>query len=596
MKNPVRFPIRLKIMVSLLFALTAVVCAITFTMANFFHEDKKSYVSDWVSIAARSTAEECRSLLVGYTQRLDLAALILLDEEYLEDDKTELLRSAFDNFPQLVDLVVYRDGEEPEVARDVRTLEEAGLTEQDLLAYREEHPLPTDRITAGEIYVANSTISEALPAFTLAFAHPDETGGSPVIVAATIRLDEFLDLGARFKVFEVIVAAEDGTLLAHPDRRRVAAHETADLTPEAQSVHDSHRAGMTLEYTDRGIETIGGFAGVDVGHVTVAAQMPRSAAYLASRDLLKRALAVGFVLLILVAVGGRLWARRITRPVERLSDATREIAKGDFAFQVDVRGRDEIGALAGSFNQMASELKTREERLEEASAQLIQSEKLAAFGQLGAGIAHEVKNPLAGILGCAQLSLMEIEEGTPVYQNVKLIEKETERCKTIIENLLKFARQEKVVFEPTDINAVVTDAGAIVNHQLEVNQVKLIQDLADKLPTIRGNANQLQQVFMNLFMNAQHAMEGEPGTVTVKTRRTPDERIEIVVSDTGPGIPAEIQSKLFEPFFTTKPTGEGTGLGLSVSFGIVQDHDGKIEVDSALGEGATFRISLPADA
>jgi len=305
---------------------------------------------------------------------------------------------------------------------------------------------------------------------------------------------------------------------------------------------------------------------------------------------------VGVVLLKKKAVGGRLWARRITRPVERLSDATREIAKGDFEFQVDVQGRDEIGALAGSFNQMASELKTREERLEEANAQLIQSEKLAAFGQLGAGIAHEVKNPLAGILGCAQLSLMEIEEDTPVYQNVKLIEKETERCKTIIENLLKFARQEKAIFEPTDINAVVTDAGAIVNHQLEVNQVKLIQDLSDKLPTIRGNANQLQQVFMNLFMNAQHAMEGEPGTVTVKTRRTPDERIEIVVSDTGPGIPAEIQSKLFEPFFTTKPTGEGTGLGLSVSFGIVQDHEGKIEVDSEPGEGATFRISLPAGA
>jgi two-component system NtrC family sensor kinase len=593
MKDTVRFPIRLKIMVSLLFALTAVVCVITFTMANFFHDDKKAYINDWVSIAAQSTAEECRSLLVGYQQRLELLSLILLDEDLDRDDKSELLQSAFDTFPQLVQVAVYRDGEELEVASDLHSLESSGLTEESLRSYRESHPIPADRLRDGRVYVRNSTMTEEFPTFTLAFERPTEDGAPAPTVSATVRLDELLDVGARFRVFEIFVVDDEGTLLALPDARLVANREPANLVPEAQQVHDSLRAGMTLEYSDRGIDTIGGFAGVDIGRVTVAAQMPRSVAYLASRDLIKRALAVGFVLLILVAVGGRLSARRIVRPVERLSSATLEIAKGDFEIQIDVEGRDEIGALARSFNRMTSELKTREEKLAEANTQLIQSEKLAAFGQLGAGIAHEVKNPLAGILGCAQLSLMETEEGTSLHTNVKLIEKETERCRTIIENLLKFARQDKAILEPTEINAVIEDAAAIVNHQLEVNQVKLVKELGENLPIVRGNANQLQQVLMNLMMNAQQAMEGEFGSVTVTTRPAGDDHIEVIVSDTGPGMTDDVRTRLFEPFFTTKPTGEGTGLGLSVSFGIIEDHGGEIDVASEPGEGARFTITLP---
>jgi signal transduction histidine kinase len=441
--------------------------------------------------------------------------------------------------------------------------------------------------------VRNSTISKELPSFTLAFSQSVEEGEEPVIISALMRLDSMLTLGAKFKVFEVILADADGILLAHPDARKVAARYPANLRPEAQAVHAGNRAGMAIEYSDKGTPMIGAFAGVEVGGVTAAAQIPQAAARLASRTLLGRLLLIALGLLVLMAIVGRFWARRIVRPVERLSDATRKIGQGRFDIQVDVTSRDEIGALAGSFNQMADELKTREQKLEEAHAQLIQSEKLAAFGQLGAGIAHEVKNPLAGILGCAQLSLMEVEEGTPLHENLEIIEKETARCRTIIDNLMKFARQEKAMFESTEINEVVRDACAIINHQLELQQVKIVQDLAQQLPEIQGNSNQLQQVLMNLMINAQQAMEGDPGKVIVSTRRNEAGQIEIVVSDTGPGIPEEIQSKLFEPFFTTKATGKGTGLGLSVSFGIIRDHQGEISVQSEPGRGTDFIIRLP---
>jgi signal transduction histidine kinase len=174
-----------------------------------------------------------------------------------------------------------------------------------------------------------------------------------------------------------------------------------------------------------------------------------------------------------------------------------------------------------------------------------------------------------------------------------LIEKETKRCKTIIENLLRFARQERAALKPIHVNPVVDDAVAIIAHQMGMHKVELECDLSDDLPMIHGNANQLQQVLMNLIMNAQQAMEGEPGDVRVSTGLSASGHVEIRVSDTGPGMSEEIREKLFEPFFTTKPGGKGTGLGLSVSFGIIKDHGGEIDVESVQGQGSSFTITLP---
>jgi signal transduction histidine kinase len=302
---------------------------------------------------------------------------------------------------------------------------------------------------------------------------------------------------------------------------------------------------------------------------------------------------VALSLLACAAVFGIIWAHRFTRPLERLSAAAGEIAKGRFQTAVTVAPGDEIGDLATAFNQMAGGLRDRDEALQVAQSQLVQSEKMSAFGQLGAGIAHEVKNPLAGILGCAQLALRGAEPGSSVHTNLGLIEKETRRCKSIIDNLLKFARQEKAHMDPIEVNPVVSDAVAIVRHQLEMNRVHIETDLGSALPEIYGNANQLQQVVMNLMINAQQAMEGEPGNVRVATVTTPEGGVEIRVGDNGPGIRKENLAKIFEPFFTTKPAGQGTGLGLSVSFGIVKDHGGEIRVESEVGQGSTFIITLP---
>jgi signal transduction histidine kinase len=349
-----------------------------------------------------------------------------------------------------------------------------------------------------------------------------------------------------------------------------------------------------MEYPRDGVQMVGGFARVDRVGVLAGAQIPKSAAYLASRSLMRNLILVSLVLLLSAAVLGVWLSRGITRNLERLTATAREVGHGRFDVKVDVESRDEIGTLASSFNEMASELNAREKALLAAQAQLIQSEKLAAFGQLGAGIAHEVKNPLAGILGYVQLSLRKVEPESPIHNNLKVIEKETRRCKTIIDNLLKFARQEKVAHEPIEVNRVAEDTAALVDHQLGMHQVRLEKALAESLPRVLGNANQLQQVLLNIILNAEQAMEGKPGTIRIETAGQEDGRVEIRVRDTGPGIPKEIQARLFEPFFTTKPAGKGTGLGLSVTYGIVKDHKGEILVESEPGQGATFIIRLPA--
>ncbi len=590
MKNDVRFPIRLKIMVTVVFVVTAVVSVITFTMATLFHEDKSGYIRDLASQASSSAADESRTILTGYIERLEVYSRIVRDGAIPRASKAELLQGLFQDFPELIGVTLDRGGEQTSAAFDNTALEPFGLSEEDLLADFKARPIPTDQITGGAVYLRNNSLDPEMPMMLLALEPPDlpedEQG---TIVAAFLRLDSLQRLASRVQPFEVALADVHGTLLAHRDRSRVGRLEGVMLRPDS-SLGNAQTAGTAFEYEREGEPMVAALSQADVAGVTVSAQIPKSVAYLASRALLTRLIVVALGLLLFAAIVSMIWARRLTRPVELLSQATREVAQGRFDVRLTPGSRDEIGALAGSFNQMAKDLK-------DAQGQIVQSAKLAAFGQLGAGIAHEVKNPLAGILGCAQLCLRKAEPGTRMHSNLTLIERETKRCETIIKSLLKFARQEEVTnFETMSINQAVEDALAIVRHQMEISNVHLESDLTEGLPAITGNPNQLQQVFMNLIMNAQQAMEGRPGEIVIRTSQISDEELQIRVRDNGPGIPEEILNKVFEPFFTTKPSGIGTGLGLSVSFGIVQDHGGTIDVWSEVGEGTEFFITLPVPA
>ncbi len=591
------FPIRVKLITTLLLVITLVVGAITYMMATLFHTDKTTYIYDLTSIVAQHVAEEAQSLQVGYQERLKLFSRIMLNSDFPQRQKSKLLQTLFEDIGEFVAVTLYKDSEEQLTVYDAGSLEAAGLSKADLKVYRDQHPLPFERINGGETYAVNSTLNEALPTLTIAVTIADQEGGS--VAAAVVRLDQLLKLTRRSSVFETFLTNSEGAVLAHNDVSIVASHAGLGWIPidarnDLEMLLQNQSSAITLEYDIlNGESVVAGFARSQNGLLIAGAQVPKSAAYLTARELLDDLVWVSLALLVLAAIIGIFWAQALTRPIESLSKAVKVVGQGNFDIQLNVTSRDEIGALADSFNHMTTELHDRADALGVAQSALVQSEKMAAFGQLGAGIAHEVKNPLAGILGYAQLSKRKVDKDSPVYKNLVVIEKETKRCKDIIDNLMKFARQEDSNKRPTDVNMVIEDAITIVDHQLSVNQIRVFKELAVDLPYINADANQLQQVLMNFLINAQQAMDGKPGEVRVSSRLLASGRIEIGVADDGPGMSEEVKDKVFEPFFTTKPAGKGTGLGLSVTFGIIRDHQGTVTIESEPGQGAAFIISLP---
>jgi signal transduction histidine kinase len=223
------------------------------------------------------------------------------------------------------------------------------------------------------------------------------------------------------------------------------------------------------------------------------------------------------------------------------------------------------------------------------------AERLATVGRLAAGIAHELNNPLTGVLSYASLLRKRLDGDKESCDDLDVIVRETVRCRGIIRGLLDFARPTPPARKPMDLNEVVRRAVSVVMTQLSLNQVDLSLDLAPQLPVVHADANQIQQVAVNLLLNAGDAINGDGGTIRLTTRAGAEGSVEMLVQDNGRGIPAEDLPRIFEPFYTTKGS-HGTGLGLAVSWGIVEAHGGTLEVHSDPGQGACFTLRIPASA
>jgi PAS domain S-box-containing protein len=278
----------------------------------------------------------------------------------------------------------------------------------------------------------------------------------------------------------------------------------------------------------------------------------------------------------------------------------------NFSAAMITEGGQEIGSV-GIFTDLREHERMRRElddlrenermrrELEEIQRQLVQAEKIASLGRLAAGVAHEINNPLAGVLIYADMLMKEIGGNQQWRQDLEEIISQTLRCKQIVARLLEFSRQsldERVVF---DVNEIIGHCVTLLQHQSLFHNVEIMQELESDLPQILGNPGELEQVFTNLLINGADAMEGK-GKITIISRSEPEaKKVLLEFSDTGPGIPLEIRGKIFEPFFTTKPVGVGTGLGLSVVYGVVQRHSGSIETECPPAGGTTFIIRLPFD-
>jgi two-component system NtrC family sensor kinase len=329
---------------------------------------------------------------------------------------------------------------------------------------------------------------------------------------------------------------------------------------------------------------------------------------------------VGAMLLVAVLSWLFVW-RVVDKPINALKNGTRHLWQGELGYQIEVRSEDEVGDLAHSFNDMSLQLraaneqivtwaKTLEDRVEEKTRELrsahdhvLHVEKMASLGKMAAVVAHEVNNPLSGILTYAKLlrkwvanGQVEHEKRDEAMQSLELIAAESRRCGELIKNLLSLSRTAPMNVQSTDLHQVIDRCLLLVRHQLELTGIELQLKLDDDLPRVPCDPEQIEQVLLALIMNAVDAMP-HGGNLWIETRLNHDEsQIDIQVRDDGSGIAPDVLPQIFEPFMTTKESGRGVGLGLAISRGIVERHNGRIQVESELGQGTTFTVTLPVQA
>jgi two-component system NtrC family sensor kinase len=325
-------------------------------------------------------------------------------------------------------------------------------------------------------------------------------------------------------------------------------------------------------------------------------------------------------LIVPMFVGLPVWYM-IHRPIKQLTLRTQQIAAGKLDGEIVVTSRDEIGELAASFNRMTEELnrahseitewnRTLESRvaektqeLKQASEQMIHVERMASIGKLAAIVAHEVNNPLTGILTYAKLLLKKIKKNgerpadlEDAQQHLEVIASESARCGELVKGLLQFARQSPVSLGRNDVNELIRQAMRLVQHKMDLMNLQVRLRLQEALPSLICDAQLIKQALVALLINACEAVRPGEGIIEVDSRDLSETRaLEIVVRDNGIGMAETVQRQIFEPFFTTKEVGKGVGLGLAVVYGIVSQHSGTIEVKSHRGEGTTFTLRLPVE-
>jgi two-component system NtrC family sensor kinase len=305
---------------------------------------------------------------------------------------------------------------------------------------------------------------------------------------------------------------------------------------------------------------------------------------------------------MVLALGlGYVIANKMSRPVQQLIEASNQVSQGNLSPEIGPISKSEIGLLQKTFKEMVTSLQERDKRQKaESEIKLLQSEKQASVGKLAGGVAHEINNPLTGIFTFTHMLLRRKDIPEDVRSDLETIGQETERVRKIVKGLLDFSRQTELDREPTDVNRLVRRSITLVENQALIKGVNLTFEPGDGLPMITLDRNQMQSVLLNIIINALDATDpGGSITLTtnigVSTSHPGQQGIEILCTDTGCGIPPENLNRLFDPFFTTKDVGHGTGLGLSVSYGIVERHGGTIWVQSKVGKGTTFKVWLPTE-
>lgn len=448
------------------------------------------------------------------------------------------------------------------------------------------------------------------------------SGASTWVVAVELSLR---DLNRRFEEagdegMRAFLVDHEGRAVCHTEREQAVMRVPLDDHPAVGRLHDAlSPSSGTLASEPEGEEAmlaawaranrLGSAEGKSWG---VVVERTRKEA-LAQVEAMSQRTLFWVLTAFLVALGaGVVLARGISRPLEQLTHIVERFGRGETEVRSKVSSSDEIGRLSSSFNEMADGINERDHELrrfndelqervdertrelKEAQDQLINSQKMAAVGELGAGVAHEINNPLAGVLGSAQLALLRADKDHPLRPQLEDIEREALRIRDIVESLLKLSSErEAAAAGSVDLNQVLESAISLYARSIISQRIQVKKELDPRLPKVRGRSADLQQVFMQLIANARDAM-AEGGTLTIRTESVDGKLAKVVVADSGQGISTQNLEKVFEPFFTTRSGKGQKGMGLAIVHRIVEEHQGRVGVDSTLGKGTELRVTFPA--
>ena len=487
------------------------------------------------------------------------------------------------------------------------------MDDQELKAFLEhvENTLPeSEKAAQSGVYVSQRK-SVPLVALLMPVVGAGDIG---MTLAVELSLDTVQKRFERFRVgrsgFAFLVDAQ-GKLVFHPDLKRVVARENLGALSILLGRLGTTDAAVS-GYVDPQLgDMLGAFAPVPNSPWAVVVAQPKTEALEPVKALATRLVTWLLLGLTLAGLFGMLIAQRVTRPIMDLVAGALAIAGGDLKKKIRVRSSDEIGRLSETFNYMGDELVKHQEEiqrwnvelqdrvdartreLKEAQQQLIQAKKMAAVGELGAGVAHEINNPLMGVLGCSQLLLMRHPEGDPDFVMLQDIEREAQRIRAIVSGLLETSQTGEPGAGKLDLRSLVQHIVDQRITELRSKGIRLETEIPEDLPPIRGHSGQIETVISELITNAKNATSSG-GRVRIMASGTAGEVVRLEIQDTGTGIAPENIDRIFEPFFTTKQNWQGKGLGLATAYKIVKKHNGKITVSSEAGRGTRLTLTFPA--
>jgi len=591
MTRNVQFSIRLKILLVLSVVLCSAVGLYLFLASKIFYEDKTLLVYELTQTNVRTLGEETDVYLNRILDKMKLLSYAGVKDTAAMKPLLDLLLTEKEGVWRVGMISRKSDGtfETSVLGESLEALKVAGKGAQWLDEIRLKTPVPFEEVLKNGVWVKNVTIpaesnAETLPVMTLAVRTAD---GTQQVIYADVSLERLLESVTQKGISKVFIADTQGNILADTDPQKVSSRESVAENPLIQGANASKLRSEVRQFSLGDKKYLGSFYRLSTSGLIAASQVEMEAAFMAAQVLMRKSLIYALIVVTAAFLVSLLLSHSITSPIQKMVEATQSVAHGDFSVRVPVTTRDELAILTRSFNSMTGDLGQTLETLKSTQNQLIESERMAAIGQIARSIGHEFGNILLAIVGNADLATLS-NDREKIQNNLKTILQAAERASFIVRNLQSFSKTESV-HAPADPAALIRATLTLLHHETQKNSIE-VSEKCEPCRKVTVNAAEIEQVLMNFVINSMHAMPNG-GQVEVGCKNAEDDKVLIWVKDTGTGIPAEVLPRIFDFAFTTKGE-KGSGLGLAISKQIIEGHQGTLGVKTKMGEGTVFEILL----